>query len=147
MSNCTSERLKEPNITHDIFSCELVYDPSRSLSALHTSQCLEICMIVAGNGIHLVMDQAIPCKAGDIYVTPSGTPHRYMLENERDSLTVRRLRFDVAEWFDSDISDPLGQKYCYGMFNDDSVTACAMLNVYMREKIDALYDAVECEMA
>ena len=146
MSNCLNEQLGEPNIVHEVFSCEKVYDPSRPLSGLRAHPCLEVCMIVAGSGIHLVMDQAIPCRAGDIYVTPPDTPHRYFLADEKERLTVRRLRFYLPEWFGQDISDPLSTRYCYGLFSDGSVTAYAMLNVYMREKIDTLYDAVEYEM-
>ena len=134
------------NIYHEIFSCEQVYEAPKSWTELQSHDYIEISMIVAGNGIHLVLDQAIPCKAGDLFVTPSSIPHRYFLENAGDSLTIRQLRFFSAEWTDGDHSVIENIRCCYGLFKDGSVTAYAILNRYMTEKISGLFDAIECEL-
>ena len=135
------------HIHHEIFSCESVYDPERSFMSLKTHDYVEICLVTSGNGVHLVLDRAIPCKLGDIFVTPPNIPHRYLLESEDEALTVRRLCFKVEDWLDGDISSFENPDYCYGLFHDGSITAYAMLNIYMRDRISALYDTIEYEIA
>ena len=132
------------NIRHRIFSCEKVYDAEKAWISLYTHDRVDICMVIEGNGIHLVLDSPIPCKEGDVFVTPPNIPHGYFLEGEGDSLTVRQISFCVGEWLDGEKNAE--SDYCYGLFEDGSVTAYAMLNGFMREKISALYDAVECEI-
>ena len=134
------------NIHHEIFSCEGVYEPENALMNLKTHDYIEICMIVAGNGIHLVLDQAIPCKEGDVFVTPPNIPHRYLLESKNETLTVRQLRFNIENWFDGDIATADNSRYCYGIFKDNSITAYAMLNSFMRDKIASIYDTIEAEI-
>ncbi len=80
------------NIQHEVFSCRKRYEPERDLTRLRTHDCVEVCMITEGCGIHLVLDQPIPCKVGDIFVTPPNIPHAYFLESTKDTLTVRRFR-------------------------------------------------------
>ena len=138
--------VSEWNIRHEIFSCEEVYSSDDALMDLKTHEDIEICMIVAGSGVHLVLDQAIPCKAGDVFVTPPGIPHRYFLESSEEKLTVRQLRFCADEWLEGEIAATENARYCYGLFNDGSITAYAMLNSAMRERIGALYDTIECEL-
>lgn len=134
------------NIHHEIFSCEMVYDSENTLMNLKTNGYLEVSMIVSGNGIHLVLDQAIPCQEGDIFVTAPNVPHRYLLENGNEKLTVRQLRFNVDDWLDGEIAATDNPRYCYGIFNDNSNTVYAMLNGFMREKIVGIYDTVEAEI-
>ena len=134
------------NIYHEIFSCERVYDAESAWTELKTHDHIEIGMVIAGSGIHLVLDQAIPCKAGDIFVTPPNIPHRYFLEDKGEHLTVRCLRFFFNDLFEGSSSFLENLRCCYGLFNDGSVSAYAMLNRSMTEKISALYDAIECEI-
>ena len=58
------------NIYHEVFSCEKVYSSEKVWMELRAHDYVEIGMVIEGSGIHLVLDQAIPCKAGDIFVTP-----------------------------------------------------------------------------
>ena len=106
---------------------------------------LEISMIVAGRGVYLVLDQAIPCKAGDIFVTPPNIPHRLFLEEAEEKLTVRQLSFYPEVWLGRELSNKENARYCYGVFGDGSVIAYAMLNQFMREKVEELYDTIESE--
>ena len=85
------------NVYHELCTCEKRYDAERAWTELQTRESIEIGMVESGNGIHLVLDQAIPCKAGDIFVTPPNIPHRYFLENEGEHLTVRLLNFFFDE--------------------------------------------------
>ena len=135
------------NVYHELFSCDTVYNVEKAWAELQARDSIEIGLVTAGSGIHLVLDQAIPCKAGDIFVTPPNIPHRYFLEDGGEQLTVRRLSFFFDDWSEGikTYAEPL--RCCYGLFDDGSVTAYAMLNRSMTEKIGALYDAIECEVA
>ena len=133
------------NVYHELFVCETLYDAEKAWTELQTRESIEIGLVVSGNGIHLVLDQAIPCKAGDIFVTPSNIPHRYFLEDKGEDLTVRRLNFFFDDWSEGKASaDHL--RGCYGIFDDGAVTAYAMLNRSMIEKVSAWYDAIEREI-
>ena len=125
------------NIEHEVFSCRKVYAADRAWSELRTHGYTEIAMVVEGSGIHLVLDQAIPCKVGDVFVTPPDVPHRYFSENEGECLKVRRLSF----FANGELQD------CYGLFSDGAISAYAMLNRSMTERISTLYDAIENEIA
>ena len=133
------------NIYHELFSCDAAYHAERAWTELQARDSVEISLVVAGNGIHLVLDQAIPCKAGDIFVTPPNVPHRYFLEDGEGQLTVRKLSFLLDDRWEGDeiLSDSL--RHGYGLFDDGSVTAYAMLNRSMFERVSALYDAIERE--
>lgn len=134
-------------IYHNVFSCENVYDPDNPFGGLYTHDYIEVSMVVAGNGIHRVLNSDIPCRSGDIYITPPDIPHGYFLSDTRESLTVRQLRFDVGDWFDGDIVSVSSPRFCYGIFSESSVTAYAMLNMQTREEIDTIFNAVEREMS
>ncbi len=134
----------KPNISHHFVSCEKVYPAAGSLADLGMRDQAQIGLVVEGSGIHLVLDQAIPCRAGDIFVTPPGIPHAYFLENEGEMLTIRCLDFDAADRRVS--QDPTGFE-CYGLFDDGSVCAYAMLNRTMIDTVTGLLDAIERELA
>lgn len=133
-------------IYYDVISCESVYDGDIPIDALYTHDYIEVSLVVAGNGIHRVLDMDIPCKAGDIYITPPEIPHGYFLSDVRECLTVRRLTFNISDWFDGEVSSVGSTRYCYGIFNDSAVTAYAMLNERMQGEIDAIFNSVEREI-
>lgn len=85
------------NIRHDLLSCQKVYNRESARLELHTHASVEIGLVTAGSGVHIVIDQAMPCQVGDIFVTPSNIPHRYFVESEGACLKVRRLRFSFDE--------------------------------------------------
>ena len=132
-------------LQYKTFSCEeVICAPDKAFTLLRTHGYFEISMIVAGNGIHLVLDKAIPCKEGDIFITPPNIPHRYLLESFKDKMSIRQIRFCD----DNLIGDgSMASERCYGMFSDGSITAYAMLNSLMREKAGLLFDAIETEMS
>jgi len=135
------------NIRHDILSCEKIYDADKAWAELHARSSVEIGMVTAGSGIHLVLDRAIPCQVGDIFVTPADIPHRYFIEDDGECLKVRRLRFSIDEGDGKDETELDDLRSCYSLFDDGSVTAYAMLNRSMTERIGGLFDAIESEIA
>ena len=77
------------NISHDILTPERVYSGADAWRELRAYDTVEIALVTRGAGIHLVLDQPIPCRAGDIFITQANTPHSYLLENEGDLLQLR----------------------------------------------------------
>ena len=63
----------------DTISCDVRYDPAVSISQIKASERIEIALVASGAGVHQVLNQAIPCKAGDIYVVPAHIPHGFFL--------------------------------------------------------------------
>lgn len=129
------------NIHHRVFLCQRVYEEKKSWTMLQSYEFAEINMIIEGNGIFLVFEQAIPCKAGDVFVTPPNIPHKFFVENEGDKLSIRNLSFVVEEFKSGNSAESL-----YGLFDDGSVTACATLNGFMIKKVGALLDEIEYEL-
>lgn len=104
------------------------YVDSAAISHLYTHDMLEISIVVEGEGIHQILSEAIPCKRGDIYIIGASTPHGYLLADENGKLKVKKLLFDIKDWFHSDIASHTSERYCYGIFRDNPTTAYAMLN-------------------
>ncbi len=133
-------------IYHSVFCCDRVYDPDNVFLHLNTIDLIEVDMIVEGQGVHCVRDQDIPCKVGDMFVIPPETAHEYFLEKPGDRLTIRRLSFDIANWFDGENAASGKPGFCYGVFRENSVVACAVLNAAKRKLVEELYDAIACEI-
>ncbi len=130
-------KVRDVSISRETVSDERVFSAEGSWMEIQRHDYFEISMIVEGCGVHLVLDQAIPCKAGDLFVTPPDIPHGYFVEGEHGLITIRQLRFYMNEALENG---------CYGMFSDGSVSAYAMLNRAMRDKVDSLYKEIEQEM-
>lgn len=130
-------KVREVNICQKSVPCEKVFSAEKSWMDIQRHDYFEISLIVEGCGTHLVLDQAIPCQEGDLFVTPPDIPHGYFLEDEQEKFTVRQIRFYL---------DELSENECYGMFKDGSVCAYAMLNRSMRDKIDRLFSEIEQEI-
>ena len=141
------DKNKSSDILHcDIFSCEKIYDSKIDISHMTHSNLFSVCLVVSGSGIHRVLDQEIPCSPWDICIIPPNLPHGYYLLSSNDNLTIRRLEFDIQDWFDGNIVAKDSLDYCYGVFNDNRLIVYATLNSYMQERIYLLYDYIECEL-
>ena len=130
----------------DTVHCRTTYREDISSSGLCTHEVSEIDMIVAGNGTHLVLNQAIPCKTGDVFITCPNVPHAYFASDEKNTLTIQRIFFDPKDWFGPAVSSASEPRYCYGVFSDSSVLAYAMLNAQTREETDRLFHAIRTEI-
>ena len=134
-------------ISHGVKSFSRVYAHDDAEGRLYTQEFVEVCLITSGVGIHRVFDQITPCKAGDVFIIPSDVPHGYFASDECESLTVRRLWFDVGDWFFGEVSDKASSRFCYGIFKDNAITACAMLNTYTYAEVNAIYNSIEYEIS
>jgi len=140
-----SEFLRETPIFQQTNVCERIYHANISFADLYSHDVLEITMVTSGSGIHQILNEAIPCKEGDIYILNSDVPHGYFAAEEGGSLTVRRLLFDAGDWFVGDIADRENTRFCYGIFNDSVITAYAMPDEKTRSMLAELLDSIEQE--
>ena len=145
LKNKATKRIDIPFIDCAIFSCENVYDTSGSVSKLKASELFDICFVVSGGGIHKVLDREIPCAEGDICIISPSVAHGFFITDKDDILTVRRIRFALSDWFSGDTVDKTSEGYCYGAFEGNPIISYATLNSYMRKRIYALFDYIECE--
>jgi len=139
-------KLGDISIRQDTFVCNHVYDENVCFSMLFSHSPIEISMIVSGSGIHKVLGQAIPCKAGDIYIINSHVPHRYFAVEEGASLTVRRLLFEPKDWFDGEAAVATSPSFCHGLFSENPIIVYAMLTNQVMERILSLCDALTIEV-
>ena len=114
---------------------------------LQTCRDFEIDVITEGSGFHAIGQSMIPCKESDIYFLCPGVTHRYFCADTREQMTVRRLIFRLGDWLKGDMALPGSKNFCCGVFQEDTDVACARLNSQLREKINGILDAIECELA
>ena len=134
-------------ISHSVLSSNQVYTPDNALLQLNTHNLVEVDLIVEGRGVHCVHDQEIPCKSGDIFVIPQNTSHGYFLESAADSLSFRRISFDIRDWFEGDVASPGKEDFCHGVFCENPALACAVLNSSVKDIVLGFYDAIEYEIS
>ncbi len=130
----------------ETFSCQTICKRETAFAGLYTHEIPEISLVIQGSGFHRILNQTIPCKAGDLYIISSDVPHGYFLSDSKVPLTVRRFLFDPKDWFSPEISSPGTPRFCYGVFNDNPVTAYAMLNTETQKEILSLFDFIEEEI-
>ena len=114
------------------------WDPCKvkaELSSLCIYEIPEISIVLEGNGFHCILNQAIPCKAGDVFITRPAVPHGFFTAEAGGTLRIRRLWFDPADWFSGESADPAHPHYCYGVFSDSALVACATLTARIKEDI------------
>ncbi|MBR7162148.1 MAG: AraC family transcriptional regulator, partial [Clostridia bacterium] len=141
-----NELLQDAPICRQMYSCQTVLERETAFAGLYTHEIPEISLVTEGNGFHRILNQTVPCKAGDLYIISSDVPHGYFLSEGKEPLTVRRLYFDPKDWFGAEIASAGNPRFCYGVFNDNPVTAYAMLNTETQREIHALFDSIEEEL-
>ena len=136
---------QKPNGGISVFYEEL-YHPQTAISGLLSDNCIHICRIVEGSGIHRVLDQEIPCKAGDIYIVPPNTPHGYFLSDSGEGMAVDLLLFSPSDWFDEEPATVGTPRYCYGVFSDSATVSYVLLNEQQRREVEGLLTSMESEL-
>ena len=131
----------------DEYICEQSYAPEIRLGDLYTHPFVEISLVAEGCGIHRVAGQAIPCKAGDIYVLNRNVPHRFFSSDEGAPPRVKRILFSPEDWFDGTVGQNHSGHYCYGVFAENNAVACAMLTEETAAQILSLYGNIGRELA
>ncbi len=135
---------KHIHYTFQRVSCPFYEGISKDRLSGHS--CFEIDLVVEGSGLHCVEDKVFPCKANDIYFISPGVSHEYFLPAPDTSLIIRKLIFHLKDWFQGDVCTVGNKHYCYGVFNDGSSVAYAMLESSLREKVSYILDSIECEL-
>ena len=126
-------------------SFKTAWDPNFTNADLYTHEIPEISIAISGSGIHRIMNQSIPCQAGDIYITRPDVPHGFFAEVGGE-LTVRRLWFDPGVLLSGNEADPDHAEYCCGVFSGSTLTACATLTARTKEQILGQTDAILREL-
>jgi len=137
--------LKNGPLLCDTVSQAAVYDANVSSSRLCAHETVEIAMVVSGSGIHRVLNQAIPCKSGDVYVTAPNVPHGYFRAKEEKELLIKKICFDPRDWFSAEYAAADEPRYCYGVFSENGILAYAMLNAKTYAETDLLFDGILTE--
>jgi len=142
----SNDALGDALVRQDTFVCDSVYDDNVCFSMLYSHQHIEISIVIAGHGIHKILGQSIPCKAGDLYILNSNVSHRYFAAEAGNTVTVKRLLFDPKNWFDEDTAQATSPAFCYGVFSENPITAYAMLTQEELDRILSLCDALAIEI-
>ena len=127
-------------------TCREAYEENACGSSLYTHELVEIAMTVSGSGVHRVLNQTIPCKTGDLYITAPSIPHGYFNSDTENPLVLQRILFDPKDWFSSEISAIGEPRYCYGIFNDNAILAYAMLNAETYAETEQLFRCILSEI-
>ena len=138
--------LKDDPICQETKTFQKRHDTGITVADLYSHEIIEIDLVVAGSGVHRVLNQAIPCKTGDIYITYSDTPHAFFAAESGEMLTVRRLWFDPSDWFEADLCMPSSARFCYGVFAEGALTTYAMLTDCTQNEINGLFNDITCEV-
>jgi methylmalonyl-CoA mutase cobalamin-binding domain/chain len=128
-------------------TCRESYEADLCASRLYAHEIVEISMIVSGNGVHRVLNQPIPCKTGDLYITSPNIPHGYFNADSENPLVIKKIIFDPKDWFSPEISTVGEPRYCYGIFNDNAILAYAMLNAETYTETELLFASILSETA
>ena len=121
------------------------WEPYADLSSLYIYAIPEISIVLEGNGFHCILNQTVPCNAGDIFITRSDVPHEFFSAENGGTLRIQRLWFDPADWFSGEPAEPTHPRYCYGVFSDSALIACAALTARIKEDILSRLDSVILE--
>lgn len=128
----------ERKLMHTVSEIRSVYTPDLSPSDLCVSELTEFDLVFGGSGIHRILDQALPCQAGEVYIVPPHIPHAFFLTQRDETFSVKRIFFRMEEWFDGAVAEEGNPRYCFGVFGDGSTVSYAKLNAATRQKIFGL---------
>jgi len=140
------EWLKENPIYQDTFRCEKVFCPDFSLSHLHFHEFVEISIVAEGSGVLCAWNKVLQCRKGNVCIINADVPHGYFREKGEEPFIVRSLLFDVGDWFTGELSAPASPRYCYGVFDEDILTAHVSLKSRSLENVERIYQMLESEI-
>ena len=126
---------------------DTVYSPDTVYSHLTPSPYVEIGLVTSGNGIHRIISKEIPCSEGDIFIVNANVPHGYFASESGTPLTVRTLLFLPADWVDGNAGMASDPHFCYGVFQEGSTAAYAMLNARTLDEVKGILSRIETELS
>ena len=136
----------EAEISQQTSVFKKLYEPDIPFHKLHTSKFVEIGLVVAGTGVLRVLDQAIPCKVGDLFILHPNATYGYFSADKNEDLTVRILRFDAMSWFDGLLANPESPRFCHGVFSDNPFVTYAVLTSRTQYEVNAFYNSIALEL-
>ncbi|MCI8542975.1 MAG: helix-turn-helix domain-containing protein [Lachnospiraceae bacterium] len=139
------EWLKENPIYQNTVSCEKKFNPDFSLSQLHFHEFVEVSIIAEGCGIHRIWNRIFECRKGDVYVLNAGVPHEYFVKDGKEKLVIQNLLFDAEDWFAGDLAAPDSPRFCYGIFDENLLSAYVTLKGRSMEAVEKIYQTIEKE--
>ena len=142
----TESHLGDSILSLDTLICPYIDEFELYSAELYSNRTIEISIITEGSGTHRMLNQAVPCTVGDIYVLNSNIPHRFFASEPGARLVVRRILFEPRHWLDKKTSAPSEPGFCHGVFDDNAMTAYAMLTDRVKEKIEAYFDLIAVEL-
>ena len=125
---------------------EAVYTPDTVYSRLTPSPFVEIGLVTSGNGIHRIINKELPCSEGDIFIVNANVPHGYFSAESGTVLTVRTLLFQPTDWVDAEAGTASDPHFCYGVFQEGSSAAYALLNAKTQDEVVNSLDRIEAEL-
>ncbi len=125
---------------------EAVYTPDTVYSRLTPSPFVEIGLVTSGNGIHRIINKELPCSEGDIFIVNANVPHGYFASESGTPLTVRTLLFQPTDWVDAEAGIASDPHFCYGVFQEGSSAAYALLNAKTQDEVVNSMDRIETEL-
>ena len=122
--------------------CRSSLGENPGMTELQAGRFPEIGLIESGGGVHRILHQEIPCRAGDICIVSADIPHGYFCTEPEGRMRVKILSFDPRVCLEGESADPASPRYCCGVFADNPMSVYAMLTAQKRDEIAALQIAV-----
>lgn len=127
-------------ILHNVYSADL------ALPGIGANKYVEISLVVEGGGIHRIFNEALECRAGDIYIINSGVPHEYYAKSENECPEVYTLLFDAKELLQGECGDSESTEFCYGVFRDNLPVSYSMLNSEVFGEVSHIFRLISSEL-
>ena len=124
--------------------CEEEYLPCKSAGFSETVKNVEISVVTAGKGIHVIGDEADECISGDMYILSGGVSHGYFSGSDGEKPEVCSISFNPSELFDDETGSTGNERYCFGVFRNTGVSYALLNSEAMRDFLDS-FDAMSEE--
>ena len=111
-------------------------------SGLYCPKEFVVAVVTDGTGTLQIAETELPCRAGDIFVIYPDILYTFTAER---TMTVRSLSFDPAEWLTGEAANYTSPRFCYGVFNDGTAIAYAVLTERVQQRVELLLDAIAAE--
>ena len=120
--NITDSQKEGSTISKALFyETQTVSTVFSSETKLPINEFIEVSLIEKGNGTLCILDKSIPCSKGELYIVAPNMSHNFFVSKADDIMVVRKLLFDISDWFIGDIASKDSPRYCYSVFQEGAV--------------------------
>ena len=123
-----NEYIKEIPVFLNTKSYSDIYTPDSNPTSMVKPGFVDINLVVSGNGIHKITNEAEECRSGDIHITGGGVFHSYYAKSDDEIPTVCTISFNPSGIFEADYSNSESKNFCFGIFRDSFPFSSAVLN-------------------